>query len=389
MKLNVFYFLLIITILLSACHHHDEPEPAKTPVTRTVIVYVMAENSLCDYVSQDSIEMAAATNRIPEDVNFVLYKDDRSKPVIYTLSKKNGVKKWKGYKEDLDSADSTVMRSTLQEIVRAFPAEHYGLVLWSHGSGWVPRRRKTIGMDNNRNTDSNYGTTMEISELEWALKDVAHFDYIFFDACFMQSIEVAYQLRHVTDATVGSPAEIPGNGAPYHLIMESLCKGDVQQMTELYYSAYTRGEGVTLSAINCLKLDSFALRTAPLIQKTWKDKASLSYSGIQYYGPFISERFWNPEPYDMRSAMHHLLSEEDFATWNEALQDIVIEQRATQYWTSVYCRYGWYDNYLSDPDHYSGISMFIPQSKYENYGWNEAFQKSEWYKAAGWEETGW
>ena len=36
---------------------------------------------------------------------------------------------------------------------------------------------------------------------------VPHFDFVLFDACFMQSIEVAYALRNFTDYYIGSPTE--------------------------------------------------------------------------------------------------------------------------------------------------------------------------------------
>ena len=55
---------------------------------------------------------------------------------------------------------------------------------------------------------------MNISDLVTILSAdaVPHFDFVLFDACFMQSIEVAYALRNFTDYYIGSPTEIPGPG---------------------------------------------------------------------------------------------------------------------------------------------------------------------------------
>jgi hypothetical protein len=33
--------------------------------------------------------------------------------------------------------------------------------------------------------------------------------------------------------------------------------------------------------------------------------------------------------------------------------------------------------------------MFVPMEEYEFYGWNKEFQKTSWYAAMGWPETGW
>ena len=43
-----------------------------------------------------------------------------------------------------------------------------------------------------------------------------------FDACYMQSVEVIYQLRDRTDYFIGSPTEIPGPGAPYEAVVPAL-----------------------------------------------------------------------------------------------------------------------------------------------------------------------
>ena len=46
-----------------------------------------------------------------------------------------------------------------------------------------------------------------------------HFDFIMFDACFMMSVEVAYEVRNYTDYYIGSPTENPGPGAPYDKVV--------------------------------------------------------------------------------------------------------------------------------------------------------------------------
>lgn len=69
---------------------------------------------------------------------------------------------------------------------------------------------------------------MNIEDLKLVLQNAPHFDFIMFDACFMQSVEVAYELRDCCDYYIGFPAENPGPGAAYdrmfHYISER-CSG--------------------------------------------------------------------------------------------------------------------------------------------------------------------
>ena len=55
--------------------------------------------------------------------------------------------------EKQNSADPDVMRSVISEVVSQYPADSYGLVLWSHGTAWLPsdyqNKLKAFGQDGN------------------------------------------------------------------------------------------------------------------------------------------------------------------------------------------------------------------------------------------------
>ena len=68
----------------------------------------------------------------------------------------------------------------------------------------------------------NGDNRMNISEFVEILKSAPHFDFILFDACFMQAVEVAYELRDYTDYCIGSPTEIPGPGASYDAVVPAM-----------------------------------------------------------------------------------------------------------------------------------------------------------------------
>lgn len=409
MKRKFVYFAILFAALAAVSCHHNSAEPKeekKKTVERTVIIYMAAENSLSRFTRYDSLEIVQGLSHVTDNYNLILYKDDDQLPVIYQMSKKEGVKKWRSYTMDQTSTDSTVMLSTLKDIIKEFPAYHYGMVLWSHGTGWVPTiegtnvmteeikpsngRRRTFGIDNNKNSTTNDGTEMDITALRWVLEQLPRMDFILFDACSMQNIEVAYELRNVAYYLIGSPAEIPGNGAPYANIMEPMMKGDAIGIAEEYYQYYKDSNGVALSVIDCLELEAFAQETATCLPSIYNGGGGngIDLTGVQNYMPFSSQSKWRPKGYDMKSFMHKHLSEDRFESWLKALNRTVPFQKATSFWDTIF--FGDH-NKLIDPENYSGVSMFLPEEIYErlSFNWNLYFKNTSWYKAAGWNQIEW
>ena len=409
MKQFVLYVIILCGVLsVAGCSDQLEPPIDPTPqpraeAERTVIIYMAADNSLDDYpsaVKNDTAEMVKGKDFIPEDVNFIIYLDNKSQfPAIYELSAKNGMQLWKQYEEELCSTDSLTMLEALREIEHYFPARHYGITFWSHATGWTPERkstrRNTFGQDENPVSNQ---IEMEIPVLRDVLTHLPKFDYIFFDACFMQCIEVAYELRKVTDYVVGSPAEIPGPGAPYDKIVEALCIGDAKGIVMGYDSGYPGTydnfyySGVLLSCIDCAKLEPLAEATGRLLTPFFMERTEPSTEDFQAY---CNDTKWHTHLtkytycFDMRTTMRRLLSDEDYEDWmttfNEAIPLHTLS--STNRWYARLCSWP----IVQDPDCYGGVSMFVPMAIYDTYGygWNADFQKTSWYKAIGWDQTGW
>ena len=81
---------------------------------------------------------------------------------------------------------------------------------------------------------------MEIADLAAAL--TGHFDFIMFDACFMASVEVLYELRDKADYFIASPAEIISDGFPYEAAAPYFWGGeeDLKQVCREYYNYYAK-----------------------------------------------------------------------------------------------------------------------------------------------------
>jgi len=76
------------------------------------------------------------------------------------------------------------MKQVLNDIIQMYPAQEYGLILWSHGTSWLPAGSSL------RSFGEDSGEQMNIPDLAENLP--IKFDFILFDACLMVSVEVVY-----------------------------------------------------------------------------------------------------------------------------------------------------------------------------------------------------
>ncbi len=396
-KLMHLFIAMITTLLLCACHHHTpEPTPNSTQSKRmTVITYIMAENSLSHFYGSDLNEMAAAAKSIPSDCNYVVYVDAENAPKIYTIDAKEGLVT-RMETDECDSASPKTFRDVLSRIITLYPADNYGLIMWSHGSGWIPeyqsmqnstsRGNKTIGVDNNINSKTlNTGSELDIIDMRLALEALnVHWDYIFFDACFMQCVELDYELHRLADYIIASPAEIPGEGAPYDKIMPYLVRKDnmsieqsVQHIVSTYQDHYDKTDGVVLSAVRCSEMENLMQATRKILPHYYDDAYSFDTQDVQIYNLYSSRAYWRPEYYDMGNTMHSMMPSLDYDTWQEQLHKAVPFRSTCAFWYTMYN----FDSRIKDIDNAAMMSIHIPNEKYDAHTtYNTAIKKTLWYK---------
>lgn len=106
---------------------------------------------------------------------------------------------------------STGNPDTLREFVQwsqaEFPAEHYALIIYDHGSG-VTGAALDFNPANDGNRECPYGNgrraCLTMQDFRTALLNAPDLDIIFMEACLMGTIEMAWQLRDITDFYVAS-----------------------------------------------------------------------------------------------------------------------------------------------------------------------------------------
>ncbi len=393
----------VLTLSVGGCKEEaDTWDHPKKELDRTLIVYIAGENSLSTFVSEDSIEIVNGLKSLPEHCRVVVYIDDTKSSRLCVGMRDHPLETVKTYNRNVCSTDSTDMEMVLYEIFKRYPAKSYGLVLWSHATGWIFTQgrqssinppRRTFGIDNGNRTSSNAGRQMNVTTLSNILSHHPHLNFIFSDACFMQCIEVAYELREVTDWVLGSSAEIPGHGAPYNLIMPAMGEDELQpdKLLKPYYDYYISGlgaleyRGAILSAVKTSELPQLAHATRPLVQRLLANRSQLDCSWVQRYCPLVESEYFT-EFYDMADVIRMHVSDEEFQEWWAVMERAVPHRFVSTEWTTSYMSR---PMHVYEPEYMSAVSMFVPSAFYDELGWMKDYHQLKWYEAVGMNSTGW
>ena len=221
-KYIVIFFLSLLSFV--ACDKEEVVIPTTAP--RTVLIYFAGDNSLSGYVSQN---LRAIKEGIERDGlnngNLLIYTDKQNEaPQLFQLKLEADTIRQivlETYDSNQNSASTETLTQIIDKVQKEYPADSYGLVLWSHGTGWLPSDiysyLRSFGQDGKNNF-------MEINDLASALSKY-HFDFILFDACYMSCAEVAYAFR----GCAGSPDK-PGG------LSIQLCKSEKKEFYIRYSS---------------------------------------------------------------------------------------------------------------------------------------------------------
>jgi len=272
--------------------------PAGTGAAWTFMVYLCGDNNLEDAGILDFLELASVGST--SQVNIVVMMD---RCPGYDTSYDNWTDTRRGRVDrgDVPSASwgegmgeiNMGLPESLSSFVvwsaQTFPANHYALVLWDHGSGWDKRLApgaKAVCFD-----DSSGNNALHMEELEAALQTAVAalgrpIDLIGFDACLMGMAEVAYQIRNYGEVMIGSEELEPAYGWPYHLVLETLtaepsisARNIGKCIVNSYYSSYDYTE--ILSAIDLTLMDGVAgaVRTfGRALRSDWNRNTSVCVS---------------------------------------------------------------------------------------------------------------
>lgn len=259
-----YYSLLLIVLGLLSCQK-DSPTPEPLPRYEITLVYMVADNDLASYALKDlnEIERGFVPNGRDKLLVYIDSNTSTALPshpvlleIIHDTTEIIASKIIASYPEQ-NSTDKTVMSNVLRDALSYYKGDnrYKGLVLWSHGNAWLPEGYHIETENKSGVVVKSFGKDMSPREGAMELPDLAEvlnpyrFDYILFDACFMGSVEVLYELRHSARYFIASPAEILADGFPYHHLLPYLIgKLQLEKATEAYYNYYNVLEGARQSA---------------------------------------------------------------------------------------------------------------------------------------------
>jgi len=181
---------------------------------------------------------------------------------------------------ELNTADPLVLSRLIDFAKKTYPAEHYALFIWGHGTGWrgasstasVPEPAKAVAFDDTQ------GQYMSLPSFGRAIAGKG-LSLIGFDTCYGAILEVAYQIRNDASLFVASEGEIMSTGWDYAALLDGFIKkqnlsiGDLGDSIQDQFSAQYSGlnnaaiSRIQLSQVNNLfnKFEHFAGTVAEAI----------------------------------------------------------------------------------------------------------------------------
>lgn len=395
-RLIPLYALLTMLMMTASCSDtentatspdktpNDTPQdetPAPLTESHTLVVFMQGNNGLAEFMDSNLQRIITAYYDVPTEIGRIVIFYDRGNYTRLTeLYLDDGIAKQRlieEYPTSQSTVDKDFIRSVFERVKQEAPAESYGLIMSSHGGGWVPADiYDAYLLESDTRADSPaieplfYGQDdadcMEIPDLVDALGDT-HFRYIIFDACLMSNVEGLYDMRDLADYIIASPAEVMGAGFPYENFIPMLFEREDHRLKDVCdeYMEYYRDSSGTIALIDCSKLE--ALAEAMRGVYAMAQDTMVNVAEVQAFDAFTYHLY-----FDLGDYASTVASGATLETFNAALEEAVIYSGHTD---SFFTVTGADEGYVPI-HHYSGLSCYILQDECPN-------------TVAAWRETAW
>ena len=245
--------------------------PAKKPAKKaamkewTFAVFLNCDNNLDRFGVEDQEEMARVGSN--ENLNVVTLIDRERGPAQINYIEKGNIKKIKDMGE-LDMGDYKELVKFTKFIKENYPAKHYMIGIWNHGSGWKAKENQEVVRGVSYDDSSNNHITND--QLAIVTKEMAQvlgqkIDIINMDCCLMGMAEVAYAIKDNCNYFVGSEETEAGKGTPYDDVLKGWKPGMTPKQlashwVDAYAASYNGGsqgrDDSTQSAYDLSKTDA-------------------------------------------------------------------------------------------------------------------------------------
>ncbi|WP_458408794.1 clostripain-related cysteine peptidase [Bacteroides congonensis] len=411
---SVFFILiLLLSFSMSSC---EKEEPVSTPPStrqtdppvddltdfelsdpiirpdneQTVFMYLPWSTNLTSNFKQNITDLrkVVARNILKNERIIVFMCTKATEASLFELVYEDGKEVRKTYKNyEYPSPSYTTVdgiAAILNDVETYAPAKRYAMIIGCHGLGWIPvsntqsrskfsATKRHWEYENVPMTRSFGGLSPEyqtdITTLAEGITRVGlKMEYILFDDCYMSGVEVAYDLKDVTEHLIASTSEVMAYGMPYAEIGEYLI-GEVnyEKICDGFYSFYSNYTAMpcgTLAVTDCSELENLATIMKDInSQYTFDPTLIGSLQRLDGYSPAI---FFDCEDYVSKLCPDQGL----LAQFKEQLDRTVPFKRNTDYYYTM-------TRGKIKIDTFSGITISDPSTS------TEAAKKKEtaWYIA--------
>lgn len=382
MKFRVLLQSLCIVLTAGVCScSKSDSDPSVNPVetNRTVLVYIAANNSLGvngnDEKDLSEMKRAVLNGALGTNNRLIIYHAaaDGSQN-LFEMVPDGSLNLLTAYDGSQSSVSAARMLTVMNDAKRFAPAKDYGLIMWSHALGWT---QNGVNEDASNVTVKTWGDDrgmkMNITTLRQVLAQ-SPWRWIYFDCCFMGSVEVAFELSEVTDIMVASATEVPLDGMPYDKNLALFFKPDVDliqaaQNTFDYYDGLTGSNRTcTIGVYDLTAMQGLAEATLSIYQKSTK-------VGVNDFPNLPLETYMTATPcryYDLGVYVDGLcktnnLDESLWMVWKGIYDRTIMFSKATpRLWNII------------DLSDFTGMSTFIPDGPddVDKYGYDTLL----WYQ---------
>lgn len=379
MHIRFLFCALAMALTLFSCKKAETEEIVIVKRPKTVLLYMVANNNL-SYDAENSISRLQNGYIPAEEGNLLVYKHCAGMdPVLLHIKKgeEGTVVADTAYRfPPRVSATKSALTQALNVTQALFPADSYGLILWSHGTGWIPPLASSSSAVQEQRSGSCPERTFGLDgKVELEIRDLAQaipykLSFMLMDACFMGGIETAYEVKDSVDYYIGSPAEILTESFPYHKIMQHIFKStpDYAAVCKEYYDYYNAKSGAersaTVALMDCSKLAEVAEVAKRVFDQYGESIASLDLSLLQPYFRGSNSKYF----YDLKDLVDAIADASLSAEFAAALERAVPYKAATPYFIELPIR------------SFCGVSTYVPGNPadtkladyYKQYKWNQA-----------------
>lgn len=364
LKLN---FLSLCILCTTACTENEPNTPTEPQIAeKTIFVFMPHSTNLYKYLLDNiaGMKRAIESNKGLGNTRLVVFiAKDKKQSALINIKYDKGVCK----QDTLEKFYSPIYLTTngrvelLNKVKQYAPANRYAMIVGCHGMGWIPS--STVF---NRNTLRYFGGLekeykIDIDDFATSIKAAGmKMQFIMFDDCYMSSMEVAYDLKDVTDYIIASTSEVMAYGMPYQNIYQHLMSAqpDYKALCNGFYEFYSNNGTPygTIGVTDCRYMDEMVA-----MMKYINTKHTFDTDRLNNVQDLDGETFTPTIFFDFDDYVRNLCTNDNntYEQFNAVLQRLVPYKANTNYILSGKT------HGETKVNHFSGITISDPSTRSE------------------------